>query len=348
MIVPNNEGRVCDAVVRALEKWTRETRADLRHPDKEGGDPPVDLRLSLGAQDYAIEHTRIESFANQIGTETLANRIVRHVRKNIPDPFPGPAYYELQFRIDISLPAGRDRRARALNSLVQWVRAAEQMLRNWNTVPVRPMRHPYLPNDGIRGTPLGLDCEFHLLHWPVARLVQKEPGELRFRFIPQDDPDGPRLSSLRQAFSKKCPKLQACKEEGARTVLVLESSDPDLLHFQFRGDLLPSLLAGCENPPDDIFLVETHNDDCWQTWLLKRDDAHWPDTGMPEFGVCYYDPEPSDLPGIPEWLDSVPQWEREAFQLDHMYTPYLRGWAPATHEKNELDDLPAGLHMAYP
>ena len=43
----------------------------------------------------------------------------------------------------------------------------------------------------------------------------------------------------------------------ARTVLVLESGDPALVHFEFRGNLLPSLLAGCENPPDEIFLVET-------------------------------------------------------------------------------------------
>ena len=348
VIVPNNEGRVCDAVVRALEKWTRETRSDVRHPDKEGGSPPVDLRLRLGAQDYAIEHTRIESFGNQIGTVTVANRIVRYVRKHIPDPFPSPAYYELQFRTDVSLPGGRDRRARALNSLVQWVLASERCLRNRNPVPVPPVRNPHLANDRIRGTPDGFDCEFQLLHWPVARLIPQEPGALAFRFIPQNDPDGPRLDSLRQTFSRKCPKLQACKEEGARTVLVLESGDPALVHFEFRGDLLPSLLVGCANPPDEIFLVETHTDDRWQTRLLKRDDVHWPDTGMPELGPCYYDPEPSDLPGIPEWLDSIPQWEREALQLDRMYTPYPRGWAPATYEKNELDDLAPGLHTPSP
>ena len=43
MVVPNNEGRVCDAVVRPLDKWTHETRSDVRHPDKEGANPPVDL-----------------------------------------------------------------------------------------------------------------------------------------------------------------------------------------------------------------------------------------------------------------------------------------------------------------
>ena len=349
VIVPNNEGRVCDAVIRALEKWTRKTRTDVRHPDKEGCGPPVDLRLRLGAQDYAIEHTRIESFGNQIGTFTVANRIVRHVRKNIRDLFPGPAYYELQFWIDVSLPGGRNRRrARALNSLVQWVHASERVLRDRNPVPVPPVRNPHLASDWIRGTPDGFDCEFQLLHWPVAQLILQKRGALAFRFIPQDDPDGPRLDSLRQTFSRKCPKLQACKEEGARTVLVLESGDPALVHFEFRSGLLPSLLAGCENPPDEIFLVETHADHRWRTWQLKRDDGHWPDTGMPELGPCYYDPEPSGLPGIPEWLESIPQWEREALQLDRMYTPFVQGWAPATYEKNELDDLAAELNTACP
>ena len=340
MVVPNNEGRACDAVVRALEKWTRETRADVRHPDKEGGSPPVDLRLRLGTQDYAIEHTRIESFGNQIGTVAVANRIIQHVRKNIPDPFPGPAYYELQFRIDVSLPRGRDRRARALNSLVQWVGTAARILCDRNPVPILPVRDPHLASDSIRGTPAGFDCEFQLLHWPIARLIPREPGALAFRFIPQDDPDGPRLDSLRQTFSRKCPKLQACKEEGTRTVLVLESGDPALVSFEFRGGLLPSLLDKCTNPPDEIFLVETSADD-WQVWLLKRDDGHWPDTGMPELGGFYYDPEPSDLPGIPEWLESIPQWERHALQLDRMYTPFRPGWAPARYKKDELDDLSA-------
>ena len=214
VIVPNNEGRVCDAVVRALEKWTREARVDVRHPDKEGGGPPVDLRLRLGAQDCAIEHTRIQSFGNQIGTVTVANRIVRYVRRNIPDPFPGSAYCELQFRLDVSLPGGRNQRARALNSLVQWVRTSERALRDRNPVPFPPMRNPHLANDCIRERPAEFDCGFQLLHWPVARLIPQEPGALAFRFVPQDDPDSPRLDSLRQTFARKCPKFRRARGKG--------------------------------------------------------------------------------------------------------------------------------------
>ena len=106
------------------------------------------------------------------------------------------------------------------------------------------------------------------------------------------------------------------------------------MHFEFRRDLLPSLA------PDEIFLVETRSNR-WSVHLLKRDEAHWPDTGMRELGGFYYDPDSSSLPGIPEWLDSIPQRMRNALQLDRMYTPFLPGWASATFAKDELDDLTA-------
>ena len=133
MVVPNNESKVCEAVIRVLEKWTGETHADVRHPDKEGSDPPVDMRLKLGTQEYAIEHTRIEPYQNQIETDVVVNRIIHHIRKNIPHPFPGPAYYELQFPIDVSFPRGKARRDRALKDLVEWVRAKEQILHDRNS-----------------------------------------------------------------------------------------------------------------------------------------------------------------------------------------------------------------------
>ncbi len=341
MIVPNNEGRVCDAVVRILEKWTRETRSDVRHPGKERGGPPVDLRLKLGSREYVIEHTWIESIENQTSIVVVANQIIEHIRKAIPDPFSSPAYYELQFPIDVSLPKGRvKKRERALGDLVEWIRASEKSLRERSSGQILSIRNPYWSDDRIHGTPPGFDCEFELLQWPIARFVQKKPGSLSFRFIPPDDMEGPRLDSLRDAFSRKCPKLQACKADGARTVLVLESGDPGLTSFEFREDLLPSLLSACTNAPDEIFLVETRREP-WPVQLLKRDEGHWPDTGMPEMGGLYYDPDSSPLPGIPEWLDSIPQGMRDALQLDRMDTPFLPGWAPKTFEKGELSDLTA-------
>ena len=342
MVVPNNEGKVCDAVVRTLEKWMCETRADIRYPDKEGANPPVDLRLRLGTQNYAIEHTRIESFEKQITTVAVAKRICHYIQTTISAPFPCLAYYELQFPIEVSVPKGRSRGDRALGNLVVWIREKENILRERNSGHILSVHNPYEASDSIRGVPPGFNCEFQLLHWPIAKLIRRKPGTLSFRFILPNDPKVLLANSLHQTLSRKCPKLQECKAEGVRTVLVLESSDPALMSFEFRGNLLPILLTKCANAPDEIFLVETSTDR-WCVWLLKRDESHWPDTGMPEMGRFYYDPDTSPLPGIPEYLESIPKHMRDALQLDNMYTPYLPGWAPTDFEKDELNDLMAKL-----
>ncbi len=337
MIVPKNEGKVCDAVVRTLEKRTRETRADVQSPDKEGAKPPVDLRLRLGAQNYAIEHTRIESFKNQITAVAAAKRIIGYVREHIPDPFPSPAYYELQFPIEVSVPKGRRKGDRALCNLVKWIREQETILRERSTCRILPIRNPHTANDSIQGVPPGFDCEFELLHWPFASLIRRKPGMLSFQFISPNDPESLRTNSLRRSFFKKCPKLQECKAEHARTVLVIESSDTEFMSFEFRGSLLPSILAELENVPDEIFLVETFTNR-WRVWLLKRDESHWPDTGMPELGGFYYDPDTSDTS---EWLASISKHMRDALQLENMHTPFLPGWAPTDFKKDELNNLTA-------
>ena len=129
-VVADNEGKVCDAIVRALEKRTKKTRTHVRHPDKEGIEGGVDLRVRVDAKEYAIEHTRIESCENEIETVNIANQIIRHVKENIPQPFPGPAYYELQFPVDIAW--GKKKRRRALNELVECILEWERTLRERN------------------------------------------------------------------------------------------------------------------------------------------------------------------------------------------------------------------------
>ena len=342
MIVPKNEGKVCEAVVRALEKWTRVTRADVRRPERDGVGQPVDLRVTLGATDYAIEHTRIESFENQIGAYATARVIMRHVREHLPIPFLSAACYELQFPLEVSLPEGKARRDRALRALVDWVRESELILRQRYAERTCPRCYPYTANDVICGTPPGFTCGFELLQWPNARLTSAPPGTLSWRFIVPDDREQLLADRLRQAFARKCPKLRRCRAEGVRTVLVLESGDGGPSSFEFRNSLLPTMLTEHGDAPDEIFLVETAVKHHWRVRLLKRDGDHWPHTGMPELGVNYYGPEPSSGLGVREWLDSRPAREREALQLDSLHTPCLRGWEPLSFEEDELDDLTTG------
>ena len=48
---PDNEGKVCDAVVRFIEKRTGAIRTQIRHPERDGVGAPVELRLKLDVQE---------------------------------------------------------------------------------------------------------------------------------------------------------------------------------------------------------------------------------------------------------------------------------------------------------
>ena len=334
MLIPNNEGKACDAVVKSLERWTGATRMDIRHPERGGDGPPVDLRLKLGTQDYAIEHTRIEPFENEIKALVAFGTISRHVKSNIPNPFPSSAYYELQLESDLSLPNGAATRNRALNNLVEWVRASERSLRERNLDRFLPEHDPRFSDDCIQGIPEGFDCTFALLCWPDAVLIRRKPGDLRFRFNYPDDLEPLRAERLRRAFYEKCPKLDRCRAEGARTVLVLESRNLGHTNFDHIGRLLPTLLAGREDAPDEIYLMDTETE-LWWLWLMKRDGDHWPTVGMPKWGQPIYEADRLPTQGIPKRI-------RDALGLDKLYTPCLPGWAPVTFWEKELEDLTQG------
>ena len=259
MNTPNYEGKACDAVVRLLEKRTGESRSDVWFPEEEQCGPQVDLRLTLGTHEYAIEHTRIEPFDNQIETTSLLNETKDYINRWLSTPLPGAAYYELQLPIGFCLPHKKtNKRAQALKSLVDWIQASAQCLYSRNSHPTGPVRNPHCPDDRITGKPDGFNCAIELLRCPAAVLIRRKPGSLGMRlFCPGEfsDLEDRRCDRLRRSFSRKLPKLQECKAAGARTVLVLENRDTALSLFDQIGNGLPRLLAEHTDTPDEIYLV---------------------------------------------------------------------------------------------
>ena len=321
--------------MRLLEVQTGDARTDIRHPEKDGVGPPVDLRLRLGTQEYAIEHTRIEPFENQIKTGLVFKQINDCIEERLSDTLPGPAYYELHVPTDVRLPEKKKKRNRALNNFVEWIRRNAQYLHEKNSGRSRLTRSPYRSDDRIQGIPTGFDCAVELLRWPDAALLGLRPGYLRMkRLIGFNDLEELRLDRLMRAFSRKCPKLQACHATGARTVLALESRDIVLTSFDLIGNQLPKLLAEHTDVPDEIYLVETGINP-WLVWLMKRGDDHWPTVGMPQSGQAIYAPEKLPTAGMPKWY-------RDALHLDELYPAHLPGWTPGIFEEDELDDLTHG------
>ena len=102
--VPNNEGKACDAVVKTMESCTRKKRSEIRQPERDRVGPPVELRLKLGEQEYAIEHTVIEPFENNIKAELTVVEIRQYLIQILAGQLLDPMYYVLQVPRDICLP----------------------------------------------------------------------------------------------------------------------------------------------------------------------------------------------------------------------------------------------------
>lgn len=270
--MPSNEGKACDAVLKLLEQETGQRRADVRHPEIDGRGPPVDLRLKLGGQEYAIEHTQIEAFEGQIRTAEEFGRVITPVTEELSGTLPGPAVYYLHFPLDARLGIKAGKLDGVRRSLVEWVQEQAQRLHDKN--PDRPTRekNPSGFKDCHEGVPPGFPYSVTLhrkAHW--AHSVRHD-GVLVVSRIAPEDVEKLRKPRLQQALDRKLPKLYDCKQEGARTVLVLEDGDIALTDYVRVSQVLSELLIECTKPADQIYLVETITN-VWAVRRLKDGDG---------------------------------------------------------------------------
>lgn len=277
----DNEGKACDAVLRLLEESTKKIRADVSHPEIDGIGPPVELRLKLGTQSYAIEHTQIEAFAGQIRTGEEFGQFIRPAIDELSGTLPKPGVYHLYFPIDARLGVKADQRERIRRDFIVWVREHAQRLHENNPEKPTKDRNPRGFNERYRAIPPGFPYEVTLqreAHWSPS----SHEGILLPARIAPEDVEARRRARLQEALKRKCPKLQRCKEEGARTVLVLEDGDISLSNHVLIGDGLDGPMKERVDLPDEIYLVETAVDR-WAVKLMKYDESYLPEEGWAEF-----------------------------------------------------------------
>jgi hypothetical protein len=93
--------------------------------------------------------------------------------------------------------------------------------------------------------------------------------------------------SLRQQIEKalesKCPKLKSHKDTGARSILILEMLGSNIRHDQII-ELLPDAINTRNDPPDDIFIVDSLTSKWFVIQVKQGDrDIGWPGGGAPQF-----------------------------------------------------------------
>ena len=270
----NNEEKACEAIVRLLEQRTGEIRAKVRCPEREHVGPPVELRLVLGAQEYAIEHTRIEPFEQEILSGVRMEKTVAFIETRLSGELPGPGSFQLELPPILSKAILR---RQVLDTLCESIREKAQYLHERDG-RLRQSHHPNKFTDPVRWTPPELGYEVTLRRCPSASTPKPIAGSIEILRTPGSEAQ--RKARLKRALRDKCPKLQDCKTEKTelRTILILESHDIANTHVQVVAKALGRLRQECANAleaVDEIYLIQTWATR-WVVWLLKFDTAYRP------------------------------------------------------------------------
>ena len=261
---------MCDAVVRFIEARDRTLRADVTRPEDAGGDAQVDLCLRLGSQRYAIEHTRIEAFPSQVRADQQFAELIVPVKAALSGTLHGDAVYDLHLPLDCDLGRKSAGLRQAQDALGRWVREVAERLSESDGDDFAAVRHPERGHSCASGKPAGFPYEVALHRWARSRLTRGEPGSLDVARVAPEDLESARKVRVRKALEDKCPKLGRCKIGGARTVLVLESSDLPLSNAVLIREVLAPALDERQDVPDEVYLVETESDH-WFVYLLAVD-----------------------------------------------------------------------------
>jgi hypothetical protein len=206
---------------------------------------------------------------------------------------PPPGKFDLVFEIDPSKGLKPRHIIEAQRAVIAWVETNASELHA--ECPDQPSRnHKPFGFRGIRtGSPAGI--KLTLTREVVWSLPSKAHGRLfTIRTAPKDY-EALRQQRMKTAMQKKLPKLQACKEAGARSILVLENGDMALTNHMAVYDAAAAALAGRTDRPDEVWLVDTTIAWMWTAWCLIRDSLGFPDD---ETDNRYWDFRPEELEAV--------------------------------------------------
>ena len=170
--------------------------------------PAVEWIYETPSHQFAVEHTRIESFPNQIADGKRFVHLLRPLETKLVGQVPG-AFLLI---VDVGAATARAAdRTEVRTVLAQWILAhAEALDPEEQTGPDG--------NCDITATPPGVpfevalhrDCDYGSRLFIMQGLV--------------DDVRGLRRKRIAEALARKCPKLQTAHNDGCVSVLILESA----------------------------------------------------------------------------------------------------------------------------
>ena len=278
-----NEGKACDAVLRVLEARENETRRDLRSPERQGHAAPIELTCWIGDRLFALEHTGIEPFARYVKSEVEAEKHFQPIEHMVSSKLPASDVFELHVPVK-ALQGLKGNEVRQIQvAISKWILARAPLL------PAAPYGRYITPIQKARLLGVPFDV---LLH----RYIPAVPTPIRFqiRHLVSDKLENDRENRVREAYRKKIPKLDVWRRnDGARTVLVLEDNDLQLTNAELVFQALRKIEPEFPHKPDEVYLVSAMIDSLWFVHALRVGDLEY--YGLSEAHQCMTEFDPSTL-----------------------------------------------------
>lgn len=192
---------------------------------------------------YAVEHTRIESFENQIESEARLGRLLMPVRSRLAGRVPGA------FALTVW--------DEARTAKVNYASAQDELCR---------LVLEAAPQMELRET---RDLVSSMLPFRMQIYRRRADGAQVDMHRAVGDLETLRLERVRRAFREKMPKLGAAAVDGRESVFVIESNDIQLASAFDILETVKVVLGERADPPDRIVLVETEGEP-WTGWIFKE------------------------------------------------------------------------------
>lgn len=256
---PKNEQHICRAVMclivdRRGERIINAEPVDVVVRDR----PAVEWVFETPTARFALEHTRIESFPKQIAEGKRFAHLLEPLEAELTGKLPG-AFFLI---VDVGAArAPSASHAEVRRALSEWILS--------NGAALDPEEQTGRQgNCEITATPLGV---------PFEVTLHRDSNYDSRLFIMQNltgNRQSLRRDRIREALTRKCPKLLDAQREGRVSVLVLESDDIALANRVAIAEIIVTELAARGDAPDVVIWARTSTQP-WKAWLIKEGpDVH--------------------------------------------------------------------------
>ena len=263
-----NGGKACDAAIRRIEEREGHARQNLHFPERDRHASPVEAACYIGPQLFAFEHMGIEPFERLAELEAKAAAHFRPIQERLHGVLPSTEHYELQLPVGATLDLKGQKLRRAQDAIVDWVAATAPtppLVRRTNYAI--PLRYATIP---------GVPFQVFLARASLGF----SPGELPITHLVERNREDQRVSRIRRAYEKKCPKLAVWQQHGARSILILEENDVQMTNHFLVAEAVHGVERTVQQKPDKIYLLSSATDAFWSLWALRIVDHIFEDLSI--------------------------------------------------------------------